>query len=440
MSYITILMCLICAGSALIALKDVFNPQFLFCSFMGLITILASVRLFGLTETNFMTYLIVMLGVMCFSIGVSLSRVGRTSFRMGNISTYFFDTANLELRSKFIAGVATALLFWSIYRMWTTVIPLLRSGFSLDMIRLVYFGIEVQGYSYSRLDEIIEMFLNLPFLYALIPVVAIELTSPKEKKKLKIRTSVIILLWIVLSCIISGGRVLLYNFVVVFVVCFFIRGNKWGKVFEKAKRRMKWLFAYIVLIMIYVMYQLSINRSGTGTYEFLYQIYVYFCGCMPHTSLRLETVDIDYTLGMTFLSGCLRPFMLLFKYTIGGGNFPEIYQRTLEIGETLQSAVQISEGHTFNAFALPFYYFYYDGGVIAVIIESFIYGFICGRAFFRYRKYPTERNLAKYLVIIIYIANSMIRFSPALVYFAFAYIYVDFCFVSNYKKIGKEHV
>lgn len=430
MGWITVLVCVMLVVLSVALYKNIFNPQVLFCGFLGVISFLATIRLFGLSKTSDLTYLLIIIGVIMFFVGVQISGRGNyKSLKCGNISTYARDTLNYGIRKKIVFSLGMFLLIWSAYRMGTTVIPLLRQGFSLDTIRLIYFGYEFQGYSYSRIDEIIEMFVNLPFLYATLPIIAIELTEKKELREIKPRLLVILLIWVVFSCVISGGRVLIYNFLVVFVMAFLIK-NKEAKRdnTKRMKTRTKMILLFIVLVMIYVMYQLSINRTGSGSYEFLYQIYIYFCGCLPHTSLRLDTVNMDYTYGMTFISGFLRPLMLIYKYTIGSGAFPAIYQRTIDIGETLQTAVNISEGHTFNAFVLPFYYFYYDGGIIAVIVESLLYGIFCGRAFARYQSYPTKRNLAKYLVIIIYIANSMVRFCPSLVYFALAYIYVDLYF------------
>lgn len=190
------------------------------------------------------------------------------------------------------------------------------------------------------------------------------------------------------------------------------------------KRRRRIIIISILCGIIFMMYQLSIHRTNNAAYEFAYQLYVYFCGCVPHMSLRFDTVNFEYTYGMTLISGFLRPIMLVYKYLIGNGLFPEVYQRTIDIGTTLQSAVTISRGHTFNAFVLPFYYFYVDGGLIGVIIDSFIYGFFCSHAYSNFKKTRTKYSETKYLFVIVLIGTSMIRYNLGLVYFAFAYLYI----------------
>lgn len=178
--------------------------------------------------------------------------------------------------------------------------------------------------------------------------------------------------------------------------------------------------------MVYVVYNLSINRNPDEEYDFFSSIYFYFCGCIPHTSIRLETIDFEYTFGFTFLSGMLRPFMLVYKYLFGGGSFPHLYQVSIDIPSTLQSpTVYVADGHAFNAFVLPFYYFYNDGGFIAVALESLLYGFFCTYTYERYKRTGKEKDFAKYLIVVNYIATSMIRYDFAIVYFALCYFYVN---------------
>lgn len=432
MSFITCFISIFCAFLGLIVFKNILNPQTLFCGFMSLITFLASLRLFGLSETSFIVYSCVIIGCISYSFGAYF---GKKIVFVSNKSSSHKTTSNHQLiNNKAIFFIVSFLLAWSIYRLFNVVIPMLRSGLSLDYVRLVYFGREFKGYSYSKIDSVIEIFVNLPFIYALIPVVSIELTCSQKSRELNKKLIILIILWIVLSCIITGGRVTIYCFIVVFAASFiFNKRELVNGFFKKMKKRNQIITILIVLGMFFALYELSINRTGTGEYEFFYQLYVYFCGCMPHMSLRLTTIDIEYTYGITFLSGLLRPFMLIYKYLIGNGFFPEIYQRSLDIGEILQNPVVISSGHTYNTFVLPFYYFYYDFGLIGVLIESFIYGFFCGKVFKKYEKTKSKRDLAKYLVVLIYISTSMIRFSPSVVYFMFAFYYIDFCFYKNNK-------
>lgn len=413
--------------------KNLINPQTLFCGFIGLIVFLAGLQLFDMIKASDYTYCIVIAGIVFYYLGVELIRSINTKY---NSKIFVNKTAEFHTKNKFLMILGCMLLLWSLYRLVTVVIPLLKRGYPLDTIRMIYFGAEFQGISYSRIDNIMEMFVNLPFLYAAIPIIAIEVSKKKEERDLSLGTMIIIFAWIVLSCIISGGRLLLYVLACTLVIVFSLnKRTKKNHITIDFKYKIGIIF--IVAFLIVGMYFLSKNRTTDTSFNMFYSIYVYFCGCIPHMSMRLDTVSIDYTYGFTFFSGFLRPIMLLYKYLIGNGNFPDIYQRTIDIGVELQTPVNITPYKTFNAFVLPFYYFYYDAGILGVIIESFLYGAFCGNAYFKATKNNSKKHLAKYLLVTIYIMTSMIRFNLSLVYFVFAYFYIDFCFnrvINNVKE------
>lgn len=428
MSFITVFICFLCAILAYYRYKTLLNPESLFTGFVGFIVLLASFRLFGLTETSMYTHIVIIIGIVMFFVGGEIG----SRIRVKNSSSISSGTnsVNVKLNNKLVLCLVILLLLFSLYRMYSTVLPMLRRGFSLDMIRLVYFGSEFQEFSYNRVETVMEMFVNLPFLYAMIPIFSIEITRPKDKKELSYITIILMGIWIGLSCVVSGGRLLIYNLAVCIGAAFLLnkREVNYSIVSTKSKKRRNFIIFTVLAIIIYMMYQLSINRTNNAAYEFGYQLYVYFCGCVPHTSYRLDTVRFDYTYGLTLISGFLRPVMLAYKYLVGNGNFPEVYQRTIDIGTTLQSAVVISHDHTYNAFVLPFYYFYFDGGLIGVLFDSFIYGAFCSSCFSSYQRNKNKLALARYLFVIVLIGTSMVRYNLGLVYFAFAFIYIRFVF------------
>lgn len=404
--------------------NHILNPQTLFVSFISFIVLLSSFRLYNMIEISNQTYYLIFFGITFYSIGVYLVRDKIFTFNRHNrINKELSKVINI----KFLRLLITCLIVWSIYRLFHVVIPLLKMGYPLDMIRLAYFGIEIKGISYNNFDSVLEMFVNLPFLYSIIPITAADFFSNSPNRTFSLFDYILIFTWIILSTIISGGRVILYITGVVFLFSFLL--NK-KNTFQSKRKNSNISIILLIILLIVIVYKLTVNRTvGNNDGGLLYNLYVYFCGSVPHTSLRLDTVKMDYTYGLTLISGFIRPLMLIYKYLVG--NFPEIYQRTLDIGLTLQSPVYITDVKSFNAFVLPFYYFYNDFGVLGVITDSFIYGIFSGIVFFRFKKVPQKINLAKYLLIIIYIYTSMIRFSPSIVYFAFAYFYINFCFLNK---------
>ena len=422
-SIIAVFICLFCT---LISVRDKLSPQFLFCGFIGLITFFASLP--GFPAANVMTYILIITGILAYTIGCNIgNQISRPI------------TVSMQLRPNFILYLVVVLLAWSLYRAFTVTVPLLMMGYPLDIVRMVYFGAEFQGFSYRPIDGMVETYVNQPFLYALIPIVSLEILKKKEERQLPIHTLFFLISWIVLSCAISGGRMLIFCLIVVVGVAYLFRQNR-NKILTKKKEKKKLIvISSLSAVLIYIIYLFSIYRGSTegGDYDFAHSIYVYFCGCIPHTALRLETETIDYTYGMTLLQGVLRPLALLYKYTLGGGDFPTLYQRAIDIAFVLQDEVQIGK-FTFNAFVIPFYFFYFDGGIVAVIIDSVLYGMFCGISYKKARSTQTDITLAKYLVVVIYISTSMVRFSPYIAYYALAYFYVSFCY--KRQKICKELV
>lgn len=407
---------------------NIYNPVTLFCGFMGLICTLASFQFFEMNQTSIKVQFIVTLGILGFVGGCALVNTVYKRSAYNNASSALIEKDSSTINIKLLNTLVCCMTIYSVLR-FINVLPLLLQGFALDYIRLVYFGVEVNGISVSGINSIIEIFINLPLLYAIIPIVILDILSGEERK-ISFITVILSIIWVSLSTIISGGRFLIF-IVAIEVIFTALILNKIPKV---NKHRTKFLILLITVVCIIFMYYMSINRMISREYDFLYSLYIYFTGCFPHMSHRIESIDIsaNYTYGVTFFSGLLRPLMLIYKWI--NGSFPEVYQRTLDIGVELQTPVDIGTGKTFNAFATNLYYFYYDGGYIGVIIDSILYGLICQYVYLRMRINMTRLNIALYLLVIQGIFTSMIRHPFVLVYYTYAFMVV----ILIYTRVGKK--
>lgn len=396
--------------------RNIYNPLTLFCGFMSGITILSSLQLYKMNDISEISYIIMILGIFGFFVGtLTVNFVNKK--RVSQAQNFDQNQMN-SLNEKFIFIAVLSMTIFSISR-FLTILPLLLKGYALDYIRLIYFGNEFNGIGINRSTAIIEMFINLPLFYGIIPIISIDIIS--RGRNIGRFTIILTIIWISLSTIVSGGRATIY---IVAIVLFFsaLIYNKRLKLTRKTKISLViFLFASIVFMFI-----MTINRTQSGEYNILYSLYVYFAGCLAHMSYRLETIDFSYfqTFGLTFLSGALRPLMLIYKWIFG--DFPQVYQRTLDIGVELQSAVDIGTGKTFNAFVPSFFYFYFDFGYIGVFVESLLYGIICQYFYIKMKLKLTVRNAALYLLIIQGMLTSMIRFPFILVYYTYAFIVILF--------------
>lgn len=410
--------------------QNIYNPIVLFSGFFGFISLLASFQLYGMNKTSDKAYLIIVLGVLGFICGAVFYKCVFSRFKISNLKSSgigHHDTINTKL--LFIAVLCMTIY---ITIRFTSILPLLLKGVPFDYIRMIYFGAEFDGVSINHTTAVLEMFLNLPILYAVIPIIAVDLVSGKERE---IGKGILILavIWISLSTIVSGGRVLFY---IVGVVLFFAALIVKKKL--RISRRVKISILLILIGAIAFMYFMSIKRNKSGEYDFLYSVYVYFSGALPHMSYRLETIDFSnkFTYGMTFVSGLLRPPMIIYKWLFG--SFPAVYQQTIDIGVELQSAVDIGTGQTYNAFATSFFYFFYDLGYIGVIVDSILYGIICEYFYIKMKRKMTKMNIALYLLIIQGILTSMIRYPFVLFYYTYAFAYLLLFYSKNKFRFKKS--
>lgn len=418
MTFLGLITSFICFVIAFFSRKNKMSPIFVFPMFIGVVTFFANFRLWGLPSASSIVYLMILCGVVFFALGGSLVKPVVTHSKV----KYTYKT-------KLLFVVVSLLLFWGVYKLLTISLPLLLMGESLNAVRGVYFGQEVEGISHNSWDDFIEIYLNKPTEYALIPIVAYEMAKKREDRLLSFKLMVMCIVLIILSTLNTGGRFMLVLFMLVIAGAFILRkiDNKKYHIFEKNKFKSKnkkvWLVV-VVCILGYSLYWLSTNRTGEqGSYDFGKTIYMNYCGCIPHMSEKL--IKIDYTYGATFLQGISRPFMLLYKYLLGEGMFPDFYQRSINISQILQSEVYWGDT-VFNAYVMPFYYFYWDGGIVAVILESFVYGFFCMKIYVK-RKLSVLYDV-KYLLILLYLLASTVWFAPYFIYFVLAYFYINIFF------------
>lgn len=425
MTLIFVIITLSCFIFAYMVYRDILNPAFLLSGFWMVLGIFASLCLYDIYPPSDEAFLLCTIGAVCF-LGGDL--VASRFFRNVNIVAGNFMSngkQKYKFRSKLYVMVVLAMLLFCSYRM-ITVVSMWRSNYTLNMIRLVYFGYNVGGYEISNTISVIELFIHLPFLYACMGIVAFNIVLPKKEKILNRFTIIISLVWIVMAQFITGGRMAIYIFAVELIAAFFMIRKIGAKDIKNYLLNHLRLIFFVAGIII-IIYYLSLGRQKEGTYDVLRAVYLNFCGSFTHMGLRMENTDFQpYTFGMSLLSGFLRPAMLIVKYTFG--SFPELYQRTLDIGEQLQGAIRIGSNVETNAYVFPVYYFMYDLGYLGVIIDSFLCGFACDRVYMKYKRDPSLYRAAFYLLIIYAIFTSMIRYAGNLVYYALAFVMVRILF------------
>lgn len=408
--------------------KSIYSPTVMLSFFWALIGLGSVLSLYGMYTADDKTYFVCLISLLAFSLGTFSTKHIRivmskppADIRISN--TYSFN------KVIYVVCVVLMLAFCS-FRFFN-VIKMRQMGYSYNAIRMVYFGNEVGGFSSSYIESAIEIYLNLPLLYAAMTVTTLNLVLPKGQKLFGKTITALSLIWIIMAQFITGGRTTLYVFAVELIFAFFIVKNADISIFFNMNRNV-YKMLFIVVAVLGLMVILSINRTGSPTYNFMKSIYTDFCGCFTHMSLRWKNItDNDYTYGISLLSGLLRPIVLPIKWVIG--SYPQIYSKTIEIGELLSPPIYIGPNIEYNAYVLAPYYFYYDCGILGVFFDSLVCGVFCE---FVYNKASEEsaqnaKNrlfAALYLLIVYSIFTSMIRYSGNLVYIVYAFFAVRLFF------------
>lgn len=429
---IVIISCIFCTR---IIGGKIFSPVFMLCSFWLVIGIFAEMALFDVYRPSDKVWTVTTIGVIAFSFGALLATrlVGnrRVVFGKNKLDkNYVFDSQKYNI-------IVCLMLLYCAYRLLTA-IKLLRMGLPLDMIRMLYFGNSVYGYKVPGWASTVEIYLHLPALYAAMTIVAMDIALPKDKHILKGKIRILSIAWIIIATFVSGGRNQLYAFAIEVLVAFFVtRQYDVTSLINIIKKYSKLIF--VILLMIFFLYLFSIMRNSSGKdYDFIRSIYVYFCGAFAHMDSRFNTVNFeDYTWGLSLLSGFLRPIMLVWKYLFGA--FPELYQKTIDIGSTLQSRISIGNNVGFNAFVLPVYYFYYDAAFLGVAFDSLVCGFVSNRIYagVNNKKFDSYK-VGIFLLVVYAIAMSMVRYAGNLVYYALSFVVLRLLHKKVYDKNEQE--
>ena len=399
--------------------KNLYSPGFLLTLFWAVLSFFSNLCLYGMYRASDQAFIVALVSMILFSIGVLISSNKRLV--IGNNKK---ETQYLFLLRRFRILVILMIVYCA-YR-FSIIIPLLKSGYSLDVIRMSYFGAEVYGTQISSWVSIFEIYVHLPVLYAAMGMCALNITKRKEEKFIDNFSSLLCIVWIVMAQIMMGGRIVIFIFGLESLIAFFINNKmSFSRLITLDKRVFKILG--LCLCVVIALYFLSINRTESQTYEFFKSFYVDMVGAFTHMGIRLEEFDTsNYTWGVSLLSGILRPVMLIWKYLVGA--YPEIYNITINIGSFLQTPVMIGQNIEMNAYVLPAYYFYYDFGYIGVVFDSLICGCFC-ELIYTYRK---NRNSVMwdciYMLIVYAILTSMIRYAGNLVYYVLAFAVVRMLF------------
>ncbi len=330
-------------------------------SIVWIITVfLSSLKLYGQVGFSEDIYNIIIIGDICFTLGYlvfcKFSRT-RESINKRQIIPWKNVTTNKGLWKL-------SLLFCTAINLYIGILvaSLLLGGADWYTIRYNYFS---EGQLYGSFISLISSWIVVPITtYVSFPMLLIEFEGKRADKTIAFLT----IFNMLLRVLITGGKGIIVVFVVNLLVYLLAFSQKKG-----IKRKT----AYIIILSLFSFFVLNGLRSGDYNFEFLYH---YLGITLPLMDHWMDYIDKGHIWGdgQIFLYGIINvPISIIDKLD------PSIATGFNNLGKEMDSmvseGVRVFEnmGPTTNVYLSNLTYFYLDGRIWGVVIESFLFGCLC---------------------------------------------------------------
>ena len=402
-----------CLG-LLLALRGktkVSNPFIVFNTLWVIVSILINIGNTHVFEPNDIALKCVLVGIIGFNLAQFMPKLIIGKHRLG---IFIRDQYVINYRFAYVLSfVVLALSAISA----ASAIKAVFSGESFSAIRSDY-------YTYMSGESVYMYYLRnyviSPLRYVIIISTIIGILHREKIGKALICNTVFI---IILQAITSGGRYILMNTIFMIICGFFLFVDK-----ERVTGKQKWELFFIVLLFSYIIIFLTNDRATNLTQnmavcERLYEtIYAYFAGSVTYLGKVIETTPsiVGSTFGVNFFAGFIIPIFVVLTF-LNLLPYPAVFG---VIGTYANEVLRIGPATYYNAMPTIFGYFYIDGGLIMVFIESLLFGYICKRLYIR----SEAGNLLMstfYILIFVQICNSSTRwffYSPD---YCLAFLYLS---------------
>ena len=383
--------------------KKFFNPLTIMCGLWSIILFLSSLCLFNLLQADIGTYVAFILGISSFSIGFSIRFFKKKTYRL-KVGRVLPDTNyDIEMRTRLVWVLLLFTLVFEVINSGRSFSILLNGG-SLDSVLLSVreSATDVRG----TITNVINNLIVGPFKFAIFPICAYNIASKQNKLM-----TLFILCLLGVGVISSGGRVFIIYLIVSLCVSFTILPfgkniiRNTIKVVKKQKRR----FIFLIAVMLAFFVLLSLSRSGSRLIQHTY-LYFSMQPIMFETWARNINEKGLYGFGEAALNGFTFHILYLIK-NIFQVPFPshwyDVFNSIILVDTSWQPITSL--GLPANAYVSAFWYFYIDGRLLGIVIESFIWGWVCSRGFKNTIKNPNMKNICIYSMILFSVVDSYVR-------------------------------
>lgn len=428
MVYIVSILSFILALTARYIDKTFFNPVTLLCGMWGIIVFLSKLQLYKLNSTSNEIYFIILVGLLSFYFGYYFLRFVKVRLHIGDFEKNYY---NITLRYQLLIIVGILIFLFQLPNL-ISAIKILILGGGLSNIRGVAQDSSSVLNSTSQWKSAINILFISPFCNTLVFVSGVDFWLGKRNKILFYITLLITLT----SLVSNGGRSAFINLIFSFVISFIILQLKSRERIEleflkKAIKKNKKIFSIVIILAIIIIVLATISRNGDDNSLALLYYYSSMEPTMLESWIKIveESNIIGY--GLASLNGFIFPIIYI-VVNILGVSYPVGWKRIYDLTLLTDSNwIRIAGGRTANAYVSIFWFFYFDGGIIGVILGMLIYGMVMGgvakNALFRTDS--TIKDYCIYISLMIGLFYSFARIQFTSVYYALSILYLLlFCF------------
>ena len=421
MPYAQLTIVAIIALLAFLKERNFFNPVLIFSSIWVLAMFTAGLALYRLKPTSEYAYGLACLGVCLFAGGALLRDFfGRKRFSPPPVAPNY----------KLLLLYFTPVVLFAIFLAAKSIL-LLRHGVTMDIIRANYNNAESGLLIANNTVFVFQNFFVDAGVFAsvgLIPVIAAEPAAmPRNIVLLEL------LLLQVCFIFISGARAFMAMAVLSFIL-YALLNRQFSRQFANYVRKIpKGLAIVLTVLFLAVAWRVTTMRKDDGR-TFFYEAYRYISLSMPLFDTRLQMLDDThvYTHGWTLLHGFVKT-PLFFWRKIAGVPWPQ---------GLVEASKQVAANNDFyyvgggyggrggyvNSFVTVFYYMMMDWGIVGLVVESIVYGWISQACYRRVRFARTPRAVAVYLLLAIGLVFSFVRLHFTAHRYVDAFIIIWFSF------------
>lgn len=300
----------------------------------------------------------------------------------------------------------------------------LRAGASYEFIRGYYYS---DDFFTSTLEYLIVTYLFDPMITLTGIVFAFNLFH-RDYNRL---TLTVMCANIILRAVISGGRMILFEFGV-FIILLFFNQYKLLKSNRKVKRRIFAFFGLAMIVGIFINTGRTAVESGNHVGSALETLITNFTGSFSYFSiLDRNGTYVPRSYGGAIFAG-IRDIFVMMTNMLGITSISLIRN---DIGIML-SRFYLIGNYSYNAMPTMYYYFLTDFGKLGLLIGPLLLSLYCTWAYQQSRRFGTYKTLALYLLMMLVVVESSMMWVPFNSSFIMAIFYTMF-FMSN-KTMGSN--